>query len=88
MDSFLRISPLERSERSASREGSDNPAPFVESELFFWSASGKEVQMQFVDPSKDEQVAIRNFVRLSRPSRGIVIPPLIGLKGEQVFHPP
>jgi hypothetical protein len=38
--------------------------------------------MQFVDPLE------RNFMRLSRPSPGIVIPPLIGLKGEQVFHPP
>jgi hypothetical protein len=44
--------------------------------------------MQFVDPRQDEQVAIGNFIRLSRPSPGIVIPPLIGLKGEQVFHPP
>jgi hypothetical protein len=40
----------ERGERSAGREGRDNPAPVVESELFFGSASGKEVQMQFVDP--------------------------------------
>jgi hypothetical protein len=58
-----------------------------------WSGSGDRKAKRILLPVRSLQVWIEQNVllllmRLSVRPLGIVIPSLIGLKGEQVFHPP